>query len=263
MSTTANIHLQLDGNERIIETPIPSGEQTVQALFPAARAIVHQIVDHAVAAAERGGRKVSCCAGCGACCRQLVVISLADAAALAQLVAAMPAQRQTVIRERFAQAIARLEAVGLLDGAEPRGERHLTQPARPAGELPPLAVRYFQQQIACPFLEEESCSIHRDRPLVCREYLVTSPAERCSRLFVEPVDKIELPVYVADAMVRTVHRVAGAPLEAIPLVLALEWAEAHPQALQRTADGLTMLTTLVEEVQGGGREEGGRMKDEG
>jgi len=251
MSATANIHLQLDGNERIIQTPIPSGEQTVQALFPAARAIVQQIVDQAVAAAEREGRQVSCCAGCGACCRQLVVISLADAAALAELVAAMPAEQQAVIRGRFAKAIARLEAVGLLDAAEPRGERHLVQPLRTTEPLTPLAVRYFQQQIACPFLEEESCSIHPDRPLVCREYLVMSPAERCSRLFAEPVDKIELPVYVADAMVRTIHRLALAPLEAIPLVLALEWAEAHPQALERTADGLAMLTTLVEEVQSG------------
>jgi Fe-S-cluster containining protein len=32
----------------------------------------------------------------------------------------------------------------------------------------------------CPFLEDESCSIHPDRPLVCREYLVTSPAELCA-----------------------------------------------------------------------------------
>jgi Fe-S-cluster containining protein len=257
MPTTAKIHLQLDGNERIIETPIPFGEQSVQTLFPAARAIVHQIVDQAVAAAEREGRQVSCCAGCGACCRQLVVISLADASALADLVAAMPAERQVVIRERFAQAIARLEAAGLLDAAEPHGERHLVQPVRSAGALPPLAVRYFQQQIACPFLEEESCSIHPDRPLVCREYLVTSPAERCSRLFSEPVDKLELPVYVADAMVRTIHRVAGAPLEAIPLVLALEWAEAHPQALSHQADGLAMLTALVEEVEAGAMKEGG------
>jgi hypothetical protein len=35
-------------------------------------------------------------------------------------------------------------------------------------------VRYFLQGVACPFLEAESCGIHPDRPLACREYLVTS-----------------------------------------------------------------------------------------
>ena len=37
------------------------------------------------------------------------------------------------------------------------------------------------------------CSIYEDRPLVCREHQVTSPAAACARLFREPVDRIELP----------------------------------------------------------------------
>lgn len=243
----ANIHLQLAGQTRTVEVPIPAGKQPISALFPAARAIAHEIIGFAVEQAERDGRKVSCCAGCGACCRQLVVISLAEAAALAELVANLPVERQTVIRQRFADALARLEAAGLLDAAEPRGDRHLIQPML-SGELP-LAVRYFRLQIACPFLEDESCSIHPDRPLVCREYLVTSPAERCTRLFQEPIETIELPVHVESAMVRTIHRIAHAPVEAIPLVLALEWAEHHAGFLDRPEDGLAMLQALVEEIQ--------------
>ncbi len=42
------------------------------------------------------------------------------------------------------------------------------------------ARRYFHLGIACPFLEDESCSIHADRPISCREYLVTSPAVNCA-----------------------------------------------------------------------------------
>ena len=38
-----------------------------------------------------------------------------------------------------------------------------------------LGREYFQLGIPCPFLEEESCSIYHDRPITCREYLVTSP----------------------------------------------------------------------------------------
>ena len=186
----ANIHLQLAGQTRTVQVPIPVGEQKVMSLFPAARAMAHEIIDFAVQKVTEQGRSVSCCAGCGACCRQLVVISLAEAQALADLVASMPAERQSVIRERFAQALAKLEAAGLLDRQEPLGERHLIQPMPAPGSqvAPPLAWRYFQQQIPCPFLEDESCSIHPDRPIICREYLVTSPAERCARLFQEPIE---------------------------------------------------------------------------
>jgi Fe-S-cluster containining protein len=250
MSETANIHLQLPGETRTVQVRIPEGQQTVAALFPAARVIAHEIIDHAVGQAEQQGRQVSCCAGCGACCRQVVVISLAEAEALAHLVAAMPAERQGVVRRRFADAVARLEAAGLLDPAEPLGDRHLiVRIGTAAAPEVPLTVRYFRLQIACPFLEDESCSIHADRPLVCREYLVTSPAERCSRLFEAPVEKIDLPVLVAEAMVRTIDRVTGVGVEAVPLVLALEWAEHHAGALGRKEDGLVMLQTLVEETQ--------------
>lgn len=252
---TANIHLQLAGGTCVVEVPIPTGEQPVSALFPAARAIAHTIIDDAVGRAAKQGRSVSCRAGCAACCRQIVVISLAEAEALAELVAAMPAERQAVIRQRFADAVAKLEEAGMIDAAEPPGDRHLiARIGTAAAPEVPLTVRYFQLQMACPFLEDESCSIHPDRPLVCREYLVTSPAERCWRLFEEPIEKIELPVLVAEAMVRTIDRVTGIGLEAMPLVLALEWAEHHPKALSRKEDGLVMLRTFVEETQKGARQ---------
>jgi Fe-S-cluster containining protein len=242
---TANIHLQMFGEECVVEVQIPPGEQPVGSLLPAARELAHQITGAAVSAAQREGRTVSCRAGCGACCRQLVVISLADAQSLAELVAAMPPERQAVIRQRFVDAITRLEAAGLLDSKEARGNRRLVQPSSGA---PPLAYRYFQQRIACPFLEDESCSIYADRPLVCREYLVTSPAEDCSRLFELPIARVEVPVRMGGVMVQMTAKVAGAPLEAIPLVLSLEWSAAHAGELDRKANGTALVQQLVAEI---------------
>jgi hypothetical protein len=85
---------------------------------------------------------------------------------------------------------------------------------------------------------------------VCREYLVTSPAERCARLFEEPIDCIETPIHLGDVMVHTTHRIAGVSLESIPLVLALEWAENHSGKLEREESGVVMLTALIELAQG-------------
>lgn len=250
-SQIANVHLDILGQQRTVTVDIPRGQQPVAALLPAARQFSAQILSVAVEAVESEGKTVSCRAGCGACCRQLVVISITDAQALSQLVASMPPERQTVIRQRFAAAIAQLESAGLLDAAEPKGDRHLIQTTttNESETLKPLAQCYFQQQIACPFLENESCGIYLDRPLVCREYLVTSPAEHCSRLFELPIARIEVPVRMGDVMIQLTHQIAGAPLEGIPIVLALEWAEAHPHSLDRTQDGLALLQNLVTQTQ--------------
>lgn len=250
-SNTANVHLEVLGQQRTVTVAIPRGELPVSAMLPAARQFSEQIVAAAVESAASEGRCVSCRAGCGACCRQLVVISLTDAEALGRLVAAMPPERKAVIRGRFAAAAERLENAGLLDANEPHGDRHLIQrlPSNGEDRPLPLAQRYFQLQIACPFLEDESCGIYHDRPLVCREYLVTSPAEDCSRLFELPIARIEMPVRMGDVMIQLTHQIAGAPLEGIPIVLALEWAENHCNPLDRPHDGLTMLQQLVAATQ--------------
>src|SRR5439155_8807845 len=79
----------------------------------------------AMAKVEEQGQAVSCGAGCGACCRQLVAISFVEARALADLVAALPSQRRAEIRARFADGVRRLEEAGLLDPAQPPGQRAL------------------------------------------------------------------------------------------------------------------------------------------
>jgi hypothetical protein len=100
----------------------------------------------------------------------------------------------------------------------------------------------------CPFLEDESCSIYVDRPMVCREYHVTSPAERCAKLFEQPVDRVEVPVRLGDVITRTAQRLNEIPAYSVPLVLALEWSEAHGESLEPCHDGMKMFQILMSEM---------------
>ena len=84
-----------------------------------------------------------------------------------------------------------------------------------------LSSQYFDLQIACPFLENESCSIHVDRPSICREYHVTSPAERCSRVYQESIDAIVPDVRMGPMLMKAGVEVAGLPKNQVPIVLAL------------------------------------------
>jgi hypothetical protein len=93
-----------------------------------------------------------------------------------------------------------------------------------------LALEYFYQRIPCPFLENESCSIHPIRPLVCREYLVSSPSEHCA----DPATLQIVPVRLPLNFSRVIN-IIGAQLEQsvrcwIPLLFLFAWmkGDAHP-----------------------------------
>jgi Fe-S-cluster containining protein len=244
---TANIHLSLLGNECVFPVEVRLGKRTPMDLLPAARELTMQAMAVAVAGAQAQGRRISCRAGCGACCRQLVAVSVVEAMALAELVATLPTDRQHAVRARFVDALRRLESDRLLDADGPRGQRALLieGPTERTAMLNELGRRYFRLQIACPFLVDEACSIHPDRPLVCREYHVTSPAERCARLNEGGVEKVEPPLHMGGVLARTVGRIAGTGPSTIPLILALEWAETNGLKLRQEHDGLEMFKTML------------------
>lgn len=111
-----------------------------------------------------------------------------------------------------------------------------------------LGAAWFGLGVAYPFLEDESCSIHKSRPLTCREYLVTSPAAACSRLYQEPVDRIEIPVRIGQALARATARIAGVSVATISLVMALEAAPRLDAALSEPRDLMAMLEIILSEI---------------
>ena len=117
------------------------------------------------------GGRISCCKGCGACWIQLVPISEAEARRIAKLVESLPEPRRSQVKARFEDAAKRLAEAGLLK-ASAAG----TLVSR---RLPRVRLGIFRQAIPCPFLEDEACSIYPDRPITCREFLVTTPAIYC------------------------------------------------------------------------------------
>src|SRR5262249_12654648 len=148
-------------------------------------------VDLAVRRTEAEGKTVSCRKGCSACCRaQPVPVTPPEAYALLRLVGNLPEPRRTQGRAPLAHRAPRPGEAGLADRClQLDADRDVTKT-----EVHEAARRYFRLGLACPFLEDDACSIYEDRPLICREYLVTSPAERCRDPFATPVEGIRMPV---------------------------------------------------------------------
>src|SRR5215471_15227617 len=110
----ASIQIRISGEPLKLEISVPRGPARVRDLLPVFEGLTNAVMDVASRKIEREGKAISCQKGCGACCRQLVPISAAEAHHLSELVASMPQPRQTEIRRLFADARDRLRAEGLL-----------------------------------------------------------------------------------------------------------------------------------------------------
>jgi Fe-S-cluster containining protein len=218
---SATIRFEIDGDRFEAGVTVPAGLVPPSRLLPTFRGLAEALVGVGVEKAAAEGLSISCAKGCGACCRQLVPVSPTEAGAIAELVDRMPPERREVIRRRFADARERVAAAGLLErltGAVPVD----------ASEYDRFGLEYFRLGIACPFLEDEACSIYEERPIACREYLVTSDPVHCASPSRETVACVRLPARVSNALGRIgPGGVAGRPW--VPLILAPEWAGANPE----------------------------------
>jgi len=209
--STATLRLSI-GDLRVVHPiTVPSASIPAAEVVPALQGLVNAVVE----AAEMG-KAISCRKGCGACCRQLVPVSRTEGERLLQVVEAMPVERRAAMEARFAAAEAAIEAGGLTE-RRGRSDRE-------------LSTAYFALGVPCPFLEDESCSIHPERPLVCREYLVTSPAELCAGPRQEGVTPVAVPKVSMAA-----RRLQDDKDDWFPLALLLSWARTRPlDAIRRT-----------------------------
>ncbi|MBI1220884.1 MAG: hypothetical protein GC186_20375 [Rhodobacteraceae bacterium] len=221
------VALAMGGEVVEIDLTVPDGKVSVERLLPILQGLTNFLVDRAEAHAAAEGRQVTCAKGCGACCRQIVPVSQAEARALGRLVAAMPEPRRSHVRQRFQQALSALEAKGLL--AEVDAAR-----TTPGADAKAMGLRYFKAGVACPFLEEEACSIHPDRPLACRQYLVTSAPAHCADPAPGRIVPVPVPSRPSTALLLADTAESGVPW--LPLVYALIYHDEVPEpAPTRTA----------------------------
>ena len=197
--------------------PDPQGSmrlpEFVFNLFP----LEERLVSLGVASAQKEGRSVSCRAGCGACCRQPVPISAPEAFLLYEMMAGLPPERRDLYLGRFIDAKDKLREHGFSD-------RSLEGEAAAGKELILMAADYFGLQIPCPFLIDESCSIHPSRPMSCREHLVTSPAELCRSLIHPDIRGIHAPVSLTQVLAQLYAELEGTQPTLLPMPLALDFA---------------------------------------
>ncbi len=209
-------------DERIkADIPIPADPVRSIELLPVLQQFTDSVVDISIKNIVQNGKSVSCKQGCAACCRQLVRVTESEAYLLYELIETMPKKRRNAIWERFDEAIEILEELELIMPLEDINDMT-------SEENRELDEKYFNLKIPCPFLEKETCSIYHNRPLACREYLVTSPAENCSNPFDNVIERVPIAGSIAVAAAQMEESVNSTYVRQVPLILAPVLAEESP-----------------------------------
>lgn len=237
------MQLRVDTRHGLLEAALdlPATGLTLAGLAGAVLPLAGQV--EALAARHAAGRMhpPACAKGCGACCRQLVTVSPAEAWMIADLIGALPPPARAATRRRFEQAVAALAQAALRDRLERLDDPALDEAAHYA-----LARDYFTLALPCPFLDDGgACAIHPRRPALCREYLVSSPPARCAEPFARPPARVPLAAEVSQALLGLCAQVLRRPLEPVPLVLAPQWAADHAADALRSWDSRRLMDRFL------------------
>ena len=220
--------LHVGGEPVPVHATRPPAHARLDELLPAQRTVDDAAIHHAVRKAQAAGREPACAKGCSACCRaQPVPVAPQEAYALLRLVEALPAARRATVEARFADRVRRLQDAGLAELLLEPPPGVDTTAARA------IAQAYFALHLACPFLQDDACSIHPQRPFVCRQYLVSSDPALCTDPFANPVQVIPVPLRAAHAALAIAQAAYARAQRSVPLVLALAYARRHRRELER------------------------------
>lgn len=115
--------------------------------------------------AEGAAEKITCKRGCNACCRMQVILTAAEAIAIAERHAAFIATR---LDELKAQATLVQDMI--------KEREHMSREDRDMD----IASAWWPKQIQCALLlENGDCGVYETRPLVCRTHFVVTERALC------------------------------------------------------------------------------------
>lgn len=220
------INLTVGATPLRLNMEVPDKAVKLQELLPIFRQLDHTIIDMAIEQFVDENTEISCTKGCGECCHQLVPISQTEAAVLVELINSFPRAKRQDIFQRFEQAKEKLVDAGLWENLLDTGS--IENPRE-------FGFDYFDVKVACPFLQQGACSIHPQRPLSCREFLATSPAQYCADPRAMKIESVKIPVRLSNILSATENLDSDNTKSWTPLITIMEQAKVKKTATRLPA----------------------------
>lgn len=221
---SGQIALSIGATKFEMEMSVPANPVKPTRMLPIFQGMTSSFVEAGASEVEARGDKISCKAGCGACCAQAVPLAEIEAYEIAGLIENLDEPRRSEIKRKFEIACRHFHETGWFERLDNYAE--LSPKDRSA-----LILEYFYQGVSCPFLENDSCSIHHVRPLACREYLVTSPPENCAAPSAETVRPVDMSIKPSRVLRELARSENLKNLSFVPMIRALEWSGKFPEKM--------------------------------
>ncbi len=217
------VHFIIDAAPKMIK---------LSEIVPLAYEIASRISDILLETSINEGTTVPCKKGCATCCNYLVPLSIPEAFNLRETFLALPEGRRNTIFNSFLNA-----AKSILQKE---------QEDLPSMELDQLSRWYSQMNLTCPFLSDNACSIYNNRPVACREHLVTDTNLFCNPAQERDFHKIDWPVSILECLGKLSAELKNTDVEAIMMPLALLWTQENPDSDIETWPSIEVVRRFTE-----------------
>jgi Fe-S-cluster containining protein len=219
---------------------VSTGPMRLAELVPSAFELTDILVMRAIARETKAGSRVTCRAGCGVCCSQMVPVSPPEAFYIADMMSSLGGEMLDSIRQRFEVIEAVIEQRNMTDP--------LMDPEYSDDPFLAIARDYFSLHLPCPFLVDASCGIYEHRPVACRDFNVTSPAEWCADPYTHEVAKVQRVMPLSAPLARLAAALTGSKPRLIPLSLVPHWVRENAEVGHLTWNGLELFQQFMAEV---------------
>jgi len=195
---------------------------------------------------EKEGEFVLCRKGCSVCCGYLVPMAVPEVFRFRDAVLALPAKQGEDVLRRCLKTAERILAGGF-EGLDPTG------PAGADGQIDinRLARWYGGLGLRCPLVADGLCTLYPQRPVACREHIVTDSALARNVNRTSESHAVGMPVNIVQVLGQLAAELEGADIEAVMLPLALPWAEENIERSQRRWSAVPMVERFVELLEAG------------
>ena len=235
--------LELIGHNTAFVAVCKNSQITLKDLvYPA-----HQLSDIIIRQAIKNhlfcGNPVKCSAGCMTCCKYAVTVSPAEAYAINDMIGSLPRQsRLSLLRN---MTIAGRKILGSFSSVLKSRNLHQMQTSERLAEI---SHWYYKLNLVCPWLEKKLCSQYSDRPLVCKEFLVTSPPAGCNPNIPGERLVVDLPIKMSEVLMSVCAELTGTKPESIFLPLVPAWCDSFTDLQNRYFDVRQAAKVLVETI---------------
>lgn len=238
---TISFELDILGEPVRFSISVAQKQARLSDIAPLARTLSTKLTDTVLDRLHRNGKFSPCCKGCSACCNYLIPLSVPEAFRLREELLALPAEQGRALLQSCLDTAKRI-----LDEKPKEFDINELTEAECQIQINQLGKWYAGLKLPCPFLSDSLCTSYENRPVACREYIVTGSALLCEDERTDESQIVQMPVSVLQCLGQLTAELEQSNIEAVMLPLAIPWAQENLERSERTWPAVTMVERFVE-----------------